>query len=80
MIYLILQYIKRMVYKMNITKKIKLLLVENEMTATQLAKKIGTTQSNLSKKMKNESYTISDLEKIAEVLNMELIVDFKSKN
>lgn len=65
---------------MNITKKIKLLLVENEMTATQLAKKIGTTQSNLSKKMKNESYTISDLEKIAEVLNMELIVDFKSKN
>jgi transcriptional regulator with XRE-family HTH domain len=69
-----------MVYKMNITKKIKLLLVENEMTATQLAEKIGTTQSNLSKKMKNESYTVSDLEKIAEVLNMELIVDFKSKN
>ncbi|AJK86292.1 MULTISPECIES: helix-turn-helix domain-containing protein [Lysinibacillus] len=65
---------------MNITKKIKLLLVENEMTATQLAEKIGTTQSNLSKKMKNESYTVSDLEKIAEVLNMELIVDFKSKN
>lgn len=64
---------------MNITKKIKLLLVENEMTATQLAEKIGTTQSNLSKKMKNESYTISDLEKIAEVLDMELIIDFKLK-
>ncbi|MEY2363828.1 helix-turn-helix transcriptional regulator [Lysinibacillus capsici] len=64
---------------MNITKKIKLLLVENEMTATQLAEKIGTTQSNLSKKMKNESYTVSDLEKIAEVLNMELIIEFKSK-
>jgi len=68
-----------MVYKMNITKKIKLLLVENEMTATQLAEKIGTTQSNLSKKMKNESYTVSDLEKIAEVLNMELIIEFKGK-
>lgn len=64
---------------MNITKKIKLLLVENEMTATQLAEKIGTTQSNLSKKMKNESYTVSDLEKIAEVLNMELIIDFRGK-
>jgi len=62
---------------MNITKKIKLLLVENEMTATQLAEKIGTTQSNLSKKMKNESYTVSDLEKIAEALNLELIIDFK---
>ncbi len=69
-----------MVYKMNITKKIKLLLVENEMTATQLAEKIGTTQSNLSKKMKNETYTVSDLEKIAEELNMELIIDFKPKN
>lgn len=69
-----------MVYKMNITKKIKLLLVENEMTATQLAEKIGTTQSNLSKKMKNESYSVSDLEKIAEVLNMELIIDFRTKN
>lgn len=65
---------------MNITKRIKLLLVENEMTATQLAEKIGTTQSNLSKKMKNESYTVSDLEKIAEGLNMELIIDFKPKN
>lgn len=65
---------------MNITKKIKLLLIENEMTATQLAEKIGTTQSNLSKKMKNESYTVSDLEKIAEELNMELIIDFKPKN
>lgn len=62
---------------MNITKKIKLLLVENEMTATQLAEKIGTTQSNLSKKMKNESYTVADLEKIAEVLGLELIIDFK---
>jgi len=69
-----------MVYKMNITKKIKLLLVENEMTATQLAEKIGTTQSNLSKKMKNETYTVSDLDKIAEELNMELIIDFKPKN
>ncbi|EON74118.1 helix-turn-helix domain-containing protein [Lysinibacillus sphaericus] len=64
---------------MNITKKIKLLLVENEMTATQLAKKMDTTQSNLSKKMKNESYTVSDLEKIAEVLNLELVIDFKMK-
>ncbi|MFY0520352.1 helix-turn-helix domain-containing protein [Lysinibacillus sp. UGB7] len=55
---------------MNITKKIKMLLVEKDMTATQLAVKIGTTQSNLSKKMKNGSYTVADLEKIAEVLNV----------
>lgn len=62
---------------MNITKKIKLLLVERDMTATQLAEKIDTTQSNLSKKMKNGSYTVSDLEKIAEALGLELVIDFK---
>jgi len=65
---------------MNITKKIKVLLVERDMTATQLAEAIGTTQSNLSKKMKNESYTVADLEKIAEVLSLELVIDFKEKN
>ncbi|MEK4230738.1 helix-turn-helix domain-containing protein [Solibacillus sp. FSL H8-0538] len=64
---------------MNITKKIKMLLVERDMTATQLAEKIDTTQSNLSKKMKNGSYTVADLEKIAEVLGLELIVQFKEK-
>ncbi|MEK4627334.1 helix-turn-helix transcriptional regulator [Solibacillus sp. FSL R7-0682] len=62
---------------MNITKKIKMLLVERDMTATQLADKIGTTQSNLSKKMKNESYTVADLEKIAEELGLELVIEFK---
>lgn len=64
---------------MNITKKIKLLLVEKEMTATQLADAMGTTQSNLSKKMKNKSYSVADLEKIAEVLGLELVVQFKEK-
>lgn len=64
---------------MNITKKIKLLLVEKEMTATQLAEAMGTTQSNLSKKMKNESYSVADLEKIAEVLGYELVIQFKEK-
>lgn len=64
---------------MNITKKIKMLLVEKDMTATQLADAMGTTQSNLSKKMKNESYSVSDLEKIAEVLDLKLVVEFKEK-
>lgn len=64
---------------MNITKKIKMLLVEKDMTATQLADAMGTTQSNLSKKMKNESYSVSDLEKIAEVLDLKLVIEFKEK-
>ncbi|RUL51115.1 helix-turn-helix domain-containing protein [Lysinibacillus antri] len=62
---------------MDITKQIKHLLVERDMTATQLAEAINTTQSNLSKKMKNGSYTVNDLEKIANALEVDLIIDFK---
>ncbi|MEY9973185.1 transcriptional regulator with XRE-family HTH domain [Lysinibacillus sp. RC46] len=61
---------------MEITKKVKRLLVESDMNATQLAEKIETTQSNLSRKMKNESYSITDLIKIAEALDVKLEINF----
>jgi len=62
---------------MELTKEIKKLLVDKEINATQLAEKIGTTQSNLSKKMANGSYSVTDLEKIAEALDMKLEIRFK---
>ena len=62
---------------MELTKEIKKLLVDKEMNATQLAEKIGTTQSNLSRKMANGSYSVTDLEKIAEALDMKLEIQFK---
>ncbi|UPW82704.1 helix-turn-helix transcriptional regulator [Lysinibacillus sp. Ag94] len=61
---------------MEITKKVKRLLVESDMNATQLAEKIETTQSNLSRKMKNESYSVTDLIKIAEALDVKLEINF----
>lgn len=61
---------------MELTKEIKKLLVDKEMNATQLADKIGTTQSNLSKKMASGSYSVADLEKIAEALEMKLKIQF----
>lgn len=64
---------------MEITKEIKKLLVEKDMTATQLAEKIDTTQSNLSRKMRNESYSVSDLIKIAEALDVDLKIEFSPK-
>ncbi|MFE3573850.1 helix-turn-helix domain-containing protein [Lysinibacillus sp. NPDC059133] len=61
---------------MEITKKVKRLLVESDMNATQLAEKIETTQSNLSRKMKNESYSVTDLIKIAEATGVKLEINF----
>lgn len=62
--------------KMDTTKKVKKLLVEFDMTITQLAEMIGTSQPNLSKKMKNNSLSIADLEKIAEVLGVKFDAHF----
>ena len=61
---------------MEVTKKVRRLLLESDMNATQLAEKIETTQSNLSRKMKNESYSVADLIKIAEATGVELEVNF----
>ncbi|MEK5207460.1 helix-turn-helix domain-containing protein [Psychrobacillus sp. FSL H8-0510] len=62
---------------MELTKEIKKLLVDKEINATQLAEKIGMTQSNLSKKMASGTYSVADLEKIAEALDMQIEILFK---
>lgn len=61
---------------MELTKKVKRLIVEVDTNATQLAEKIGTSQSNLSQKMKNESYSVQDLIKIAEATGAKLEINF----
>lgn len=50
-------------------KKIKILLVEREMTLSQLANLLGKSVSTLSDKMKRDNFAENDLKKIAEVLN-----------
>lgn len=65
---------------MDITKKVKMLLVEFDMTITQLAEKMGTSQPNLSKKLKNNSLSIADLEKIAEVFGIKFEAHFTLEN
>lgn len=61
---------------MELTKKVKRLIIEVDMNASQLAEKIGTSQSNLSQKMKNESYNVQDLAKIAEATGTKLEINF----
>lgn len=51
------------------SKKIKLLLVERDMTMTDLAEKLNTGKSNLSGKMKRDNFSEKELREIAEALN-----------
>lgn len=64
---------------MDINKIIKKLLVDEDMTQGELASKIETTQQNLSKKFKNDSFYVKDLIKIAESLGYELKIEFIKK-
>lgn len=61
---------------MEITKKVKRLMVESDLNATQLAEKIEMSQSNLSSKMKKETYSVVDLIKIAEATGTTLEINF----
>lgn len=54
---------------MSMSKKIKILLIERDMTMTDLAKKLETSKSNLSDKMKRDNFSEKELIEIANVLN-----------
>lgn len=64
---------------MDINKIVKKILVDEDLTQAELASKIGTTQQNLSKKFKNNSFYVKDLVTIAESLGYKLNIEFTKK-
>jgi len=52
-----------------ISEKIRLLLLRRNTTITALAVKMGISRQYLSKKLKNNDFSVSDLSKIATALN-----------
>lgn len=61
---------------MDISKEIKKILIEKNMTLTDLANKLGTSQQNISAKLKKNNPRISELEEIASALGYELKIEF----
>jgi len=57
-------------------KKIKMLLVEKDATLSELAEKIGTSQPNLSNKMKRDNFSESELVEIADALGVGFEANF----
>ena len=55
---------------MTISEQIKVLCVRSDISVAELARRIGTTPQNFNGKMKRESFTVEDLEKIADVLGV----------
>lgn len=53
---------------MDIKVQIKILCAACDINQRELAKRLGTSQQNLSAKMKRGTFTVQDLEKIAEAV------------
>ena len=62
---------------LDIAKEIKKILIDKDMTLTDLAEKLGVTQQNVSAKFKKNDMRISEIEKILGVLGYKLDVEFK---
>lgn len=65
---------------MSAAKKIKILLVERDMTLTDLSKLLNKSLSTMSDKMKRDNFSERDLKQIAEVLNYDYDIVFTDKN
>ncbi len=53
---------------MTISEQIKVLCVRSNISVSELARRLGTTPQNLASKMKWESFTVHDLEYMAEAV------------
>lgn len=56
---------------MTISEQIKILCIRKNISMAELARRLGTSPQNLNSKLKRQSFTVFDLEKIAEVTNVQ---------
>ncbi|MBQ9199574.1 MAG: helix-turn-helix transcriptional regulator [Lachnospiraceae bacterium] len=65
---------------MTISEQIKVLCVRCNMSEAELARRLGKSPQSFNAKMKRESFTIDDLNKIADVVGVEFKRNFILKN
>ena len=61
---------------MSISEQIKVLCVRSNISLAELARRIGTSPQSLSGKMKRESFTIAELNTIAEAVGASFVRKF----
>lgn len=65
---------------MNIEKEIRKILLEEDIEIKELAKRLDTSQQNISAKLKRNNFTVKDVEKILNAVGYELKIEFIKKN
>lgn len=61
---------------MGISEQIRVLCVRSNISMAELARRLGVSPQSLSAKMKRESFTISELDKIAEAVGASFVRKF----
>ena len=61
---------------MSISDQIKVLCVRSSISMTELARRLGLSPQSFSAKMKRESFTITELEKIADAVGASFVRKF----
>lgn len=62
---------------MDITKMIKKILIDENITVSELASRLNTTQPNLSAKFRRNDFRISEIEEITAALGYTLNLEIK---
>ena len=65
---------------MTVTEQIKVLCVRCGVSEAELARRLGKSPQSFNSKMKRGTFTVDDLERIANALNVEYSSGFKLKN
>ena len=64
---------------MNIEKEIRKILLDEDIEIKELARRLNTSQQNISAKLKRNNFTTKDIEKILDVLGYELKIEYIKK-
>ncbi len=65
---------------MNMAERIRIMLVKrNNMSESELARRVGTSPQNLHNKFKRNNFSTNELEAIAAALDCDLLIDFIDK-
>ena len=64
---------------MNVEKEIRKILLDEDIEIKELARRLNTSQQNMSAKLKRNNFTTKDIEKILDVLGYELKIEFIKK-
>ena len=64
---------------MNVEKEIRKILLDEDIEIKELARRLNTSQQNISAKLKRNNFTTKDIEKILNVLGYDLKIEFIKK-